>query len=414
MRRQSWLTPIVWGFSLASLFSDMGHELVTALTPGFLVALGAPAIALGLIEGVSGLAQSFAGLRGGRDADLVSNRLPWLIVGYAGTVLKCLYALASVWPWLVLLRTVAWIARGFRGPLRDSLIVETVPHKALGRAFGFREAMDTVGGLIGPLLAVFLLGVLGYSKLFWLSAIPSLLSVLAVVMFVRDPRQQTRKAAGTARVVTPPDGSRPSSNARLQLRSLPSAYHNLLVADTMFAIGNVAPTFFILAATTAFAPTAGAKTAAIIGIALYAWHNVVYSLTAVIAGHAIDRVGSRPILLIGYAILFLALVGFAAAPAAIWFYALLFTLTGLSTGTQDAAQKTYVTLSLIEHVKGRGLGFHAAMLGIGSLASAVIIGGIWTFGSHVVAFALAAAFALAGLVWLAARVPNLEAKIAGE
>ncbi|WDL99780.1 MFS transporter [Alicyclobacillus sp. ALC3] len=413
MRKRSWLTPIVWGFSLASLFSDMGHELVTALTPGFLVALGAPAIALGLIEGVSGLAQSFAGLRGGRDAGAVTNRRPWLIVGYAGTVLKCLYALVSVWPWLVLLRTVAWIARGFRGPLRDSLIVETVPPEALGRALGFREAMDTVGALIGPLLAVFLLGALGYSKLFWLSALPSLLSVLAIAVFVRDPRQQSRKTADTARG-TPADGSQPTGNARLQLRSLPSAYRSLLAADTMFAMGNVAPTFFILAATTALAPAYGTKTAAIIGIALYAWHNVVYSLTAVIAGTAIDRVGSRPVLLAGYAILFVALVGFAAAPAAIWFYAILFTLTGLSTGTQDAAQKTYVSLSLTDPVKGSGLGLHAAMLGIGALVSAALAGGVWTLGSHVLAFALAAVFALAGFVWLAARVPNLEAKIAGK
>ena len=189
-RRPVWWNRTVIGFSLGSLFSDMGHEWVTSLTPGFLALLGAPPIALGLIEGVSGAGLSFASLWGGRRADKTSNRFPYVAVGYAATVLKALYGFVGFWPWLILIRTVGWLGRGMRGPMRDTLIADTVPAAAYGRALGVRESMDTLGAVIGPLLGAFFLARVGYRHLFFWSAIPAILSFLAILVFIRDHRRK--------------------------------------------------------------------------------------------------------------------------------------------------------------------------------------------------------------------------------
>jgi MFS family permease len=125
--------------------------MITALLPGFLVLLGAPAIALGVIEGVSNFAQSVAELWGGREADRVPSRVSWLQAGYAATALKAAIALVPSWGWIVLIRTVAWLRRGVRGPMRDALIADDVPQESWGKAYGFREALDTIGAFLGPL-----------------------------------------------------------------------------------------------------------------------------------------------------------------------------------------------------------------------------------------------------------------------
>ncbi len=384
---------------MASLFSDLGHELVTALTPGFLVALGAPPIALGLIEGVSGIGQNLANLWSGVRADETKNRIPYLVIGYAATALKALYGLVSFWPWMVLIRTVGWVGRGMRGPMRDTLISETVPRSAYGKALGFREGMDTLGGMAGPLLGAWLLSRIGYRNLFWWSAAPSLLSLLMVLWFVRDNRSQPMHHIGRIATMKP---------ARIHY---PQAFRRLLAADAVFSIGNVAPSFFILAAATSLAAKLGAIEASMIGILLYTWYNFVYAIVAFIAGNAADRFSARPVLLVGYGALVLALVGFALLPPTIAAYAVLFTLAGISTGTQESVQKTYVSLALPTSIRGRGLGLHASVMGWGTLVSGVLVGGLWSFGGHMMslAFSFAALAVLVSVVMISSMVPDQSA-----
>ncbi len=147
-RRNAWRTHNVWTFSLGSMFSDWGHEMVTALMPGFLAALGAPPIALGVTEGVSNLVQAWAAVWGGRVSDRDPRRHRVLIAGYTLTGLKALIAAVYWWPWVVVLRTVGWAGRGARGPIRDAYIAEEVAQDQVGKAYGLREAFDT-GRLIG-------------------------------------------------------------------------------------------------------------------------------------------------------------------------------------------------------------------------------------------------------------------------
>ncbi|MFZ3201910.1 MAG: hypothetical protein WA175_12265, partial [Candidatus Acidiferrales bacterium] len=122
-----WLTRGVLGIGLASLFSDWGHEAGTAILPAFLAGMGAPAVALGIIEGVSDGLSSFAKLAGGWIADRPRWRKPTGIIGYFATALSTFaYAFVASWPTVLVVRALGWIGRGSRGPSRDALLADSV------------------------------------------------------------------------------------------------------------------------------------------------------------------------------------------------------------------------------------------------------------------------------------------------
>src|SRR4029077_17029862 len=140
-----WLTRGVLGIGLASLLSDWGHEAATAILPAFLASLGAPAVARGVVEGVSDGLSSFAKLAGGFIADRPRWRRPTGIVGYFATAITTFgYAVAQSWPAVLVLRAFGWIGHGSRGPSRDTVLAECVAPGQTGRAFGFERAMDTL------------------------------------------------------------------------------------------------------------------------------------------------------------------------------------------------------------------------------------------------------------------------------
>src|SRR5271170_5050286 len=181
--RKLWLSRGVLGIGLASLFSDWGHEAATSVLPGFLATLGAPPVALGIIEGVSDGLSSFAKLAGGFIADHPRWRKPTGIAGYLATALTTFaYAFAQSWPALLALRSLGWIGRGSRGPSRDTLLAGCVAPGQEGRAFGFERAMDTLGAVLGPLCAAALIGVLGARGVMRWTLLPGLLAVLAFVL----------------------------------------------------------------------------------------------------------------------------------------------------------------------------------------------------------------------------------------
>ena len=127
-----WFDRNVVGLAINRFLSDFGHEAGTAVLPLFLSAIGAPAIALGLIEGVADALSSFAKLLGGWLGDRVERRLPWAAAGYLLTGLTTgLYGVFPSWPWTLLVRTIGWAGRGLRSPLHDALLTD---YRSRGRA----------------------------------------------------------------------------------------------------------------------------------------------------------------------------------------------------------------------------------------------------------------------------------------
>ena len=108
--RNHWLNSTVLGIGLASLFSDVGHEMATAAMPTFLAMLGATSSQLGLIEGLADGLSTSAKLLSGVYSDRLRRRKPLAVVGYFVTASgTASFALATQW-WHVLLgRVFGWL-----------------------------------------------------------------------------------------------------------------------------------------------------------------------------------------------------------------------------------------------------------------------------------------------------------------
>lgn len=369
-----WWNRTVGGLAATSLLSDLGHEAQSTLLPAFLAALGAPPLALGAIEGVSDAAASFVKLGAGWASDRLRRRKPFVVAGYAATGLASgIIALAAGWPLVLAGKLFGWVGKGIRGPLRDAMLAASVPAKARGRAFGFHRAGDTVGAILGPLLAVLLLGwgaTHGREHLPWLrtlmawTLVPGLAAAFVLAWAVREraAAQQEPEPAGT--------------------HEAPGAFRRYLTAVGVFGAGDYAHTLLILAAAQLLAPAQDVARAAILGAGLYVWHNTVYALAAFPAGALADRYGHRRILALGYGLAVLVpaslVVCFSRGAASLPLLVAVFTLAGLVNGVQDTLEGAAVADFVPEAERGFGYGLLGAVNGLGDLASSLIVGGLWT------------------------------------
>jgi hypothetical protein len=143
-----WITRTVLAIVAATFFSDLSHEMGTAVLPLYLATVGLGPAALGLIEGVGDFLLSLAKLAGGVVGHRVRAKRPLASLGYLVTTLATWgiafgRGLAAV----MALRGAAWVGRGFRSPLRDYLLADAVEPQAYGRAYGLERAGDMLGAV---------------------------------------------------------------------------------------------------------------------------------------------------------------------------------------------------------------------------------------------------------------------------
>ena len=394
-----WLNRTVAGAGITSALGDFCYETTTVILPGFLAVLGLPAAVLGLIEGIADAVASFTKMVAGHIADRLGHRKLLVLAGYGLTPLgQALIALAAGWPLLLAGRVLSWFGKGLRGPLRDAIVAQAVTPATRGRAFGFHRAMDTVGAVAGPLLGVALLSWAqgwhwqdpagAFRFVLWLSAIPGALAVLAFLVLVRDPQHSPNPALRLWR----------------SLRGLPARFKRYLGAVGVFGVGDFSHSLLILAATVLLTPRFGVVQAAQTAGVLYVLRNVVQVAVSYPVGALADRVGTLPVLVAGYAlgVLTAALTAacFVLGVDSVALLAGVFLVAGLYVAVQEALEST-VTAGMVERdTLATGLGALGTVNGTAKLVSSAGVGLLWTLASPAVAFALAAAFMLAGTLAL--------------
>jgi len=379
-----WLTRGVLGIGLASLFSDWGHEAGTAILPAFLAGMGAPAVALGVIEGVSDGLSSFAKLAGGWIADRPPWRKPTGIIGYCATAISTFaYAFVASWPAVLIVRALGWIGRGSRGPSRDALLADSVAPSQAGRAFGFERAMDNLGAVLGPLSAAALLGILGARGVFRWTLVPGLAAALLFALLA---------PAGKSA-----EGHR-APNLVSSFAQLPKIYWRFLVGVFAHGIGDFAPTLLILRASQILAPRDGIARAAAIAVALYTFLNFTSTAASYPAGALGDRFGKRGLLAMGYLTGAIAFAGFILAPPTMPVLVALFGLAGIHAGLQASIEKSLAAELLPATVRGSGFGILATANGIGDLVSSIAVGALWSSVSPAAGFLWGGIFALLGAI----------------
>jgi MFS family permease len=386
---ERWLTPGVGGIGVASLLADAGHEIPTALLPAFLTStLGAPASALGLIEGVSDGLAGGARFAGGALADDAHRRRATAVGGYASTaVLSALVGVAtSAWQ-VGVLRAGAWASRGLRVPSRNALLADTVPASAYGRAYGFERAMDNLGAIIGPLLALALIGLVGVRTAILLSAIPGLLAVAAIVYAISHTARPKQREREPIRIKIKP--------------VLRGELGRILGAISVFELGNIAATLMILRATDLLEPGRSTDSAAQIAIALYVLYNVAATVTSVPAGRAADLRTPIRVLGGGIAAFALAYAGFAFTGASVALLAACFIAAGIGIGAVETAEHSAVATLAANDVRGSSFGALAAIQSFGNLIASALAGLLYTVVSPTSAFLFPAGAMVAAALTLA-------------
>jgi MFS family permease len=385
-RGRSWFTPGVRGIGLASLLSDAGHEIPTALLPGFLTAtLGAPAAALGIIEGIADALSGITKVIGGALADDPQRRRSIAVGGYTLTaVLSAAIGLATAAWQVAILRAGSWAARGIRVPSRNALLADAVDASAYGRAYGFERAMDNLGAVIGPIVAVGLVALVGLRDAIIVSVIPGLLAAAAIVYAVRHLEKPKERHTTPIRLVVRP--------------LMRGALGRLFMGVSLFELGNMAATLLILRATEVLTPERGQDAAATVAIALYVGYNIAATIASAPAGRIADRVGARRVFAGGVALFGVAYALFAMAGPSVVILGAAFVIAGVAIGAVETGEHAAVAGLAPEHQRGSAFGLLAGIQSLGDFVASAVIGIVWTVAGPVVAFGLAVVVMVASLV----------------
>ena len=357
------LSPVVKATGFVSFFTDTGSELVYPIMPMFLRYLGASRAMIGAIEGLAEGLPAVIKLVSGALSDRVRNRKWLVLTGYAlSTLFKPLIALARSSVFVLVVRTLDRVGKGIRTAPRDAIIADHTDPAIRGYAFGFHRAMDHAGALVGGVIGFVLLSLIGSSDLpamrrviAW-SLVPGMLSVLTILLFVRDR---------PGRLPAPPR----TGGLGREVARLPRAYFVYVLGASVFALANSSDAFLLLRAqdlgvTTLLIPL------------LWSLLHLVKAGTSVYGGRLSDRWGRLPVLVCGWVLYALVYGGFAlgSGQGAAWG---LFVFYGVFYGLTEGASRAVIADLIPEGQRGTAFGFWGLMEGTLLVLASVLTGWLW-------------------------------------
>jgi MFS family permease len=377
----------IWALGFGSLFMDISSELIHSLLPIFMVTtLGASMVTVGIIEGAAEATAAIVKVFSGALSDYLGKRKFLLILGYAlAAFTKPVFPLATSVSWVFAARFVDRVGKGIRGAPRDALVADLTPPPMRGAAYGLRQALDSVGAMTGPLLAVALMIWLANDirTVMWIAVVPAFIAVALLMVYVREPERASADAAARTPLTFADIG-------RLPLR-----YWLVVVLGGVFTLARFSEAFLVLRAQDVGLELSYVPVVMIV-------MNVLYAGAAYPAGAAADRVSPRTLLFLGLVLLMAADVAlaFATSPlivfagAALWGLHMAFTQGLLSKLVADVAPKELL---------GTGFGIFNLVSGIALLLASVIAGALWSaFGASATFLAGAGFAAVTSIALLAA------------
>jgi MFS family permease len=378
----------VWAMGWTSLLNDSSSELLYPVLPLFLTTtLGAPAAAVGAVEGAADAASQIVGLVVGRRSDRMRRRMPFVWAGYTlSNIAKPLIAIAPAWGWVLGARVLDRTGKGVRTAPRDALLRDSSDPGRTGATFGFHRFMDSLGAVIGPLLALLLLSAgLSLRQVVAVAVVPAFLTMLALRR-VRDVPATAGPPVADAEAAPAPT---PAS-----ARTLSRPFWTFTAAWAIFSLGNSADVFLLLRAR----DLGLSATAVVLAYALY---NTLYSGLSWPLGNLSDRIGKRRVLALGLLLFAAVYAGFglAASGAVVW---PLMAVYGVYIAATDGVGKALVSdLSPPGH-RATGQGMFKLVTGGASVVASLVAGVLWQAVAPGAVFALGAVAALLGLAALAA------------
>lgn len=384
-----------------SFLTDVASELVYPLLPLFLsTVLGVSAAGLGVIEGFAESVSALLRVPAGWWSDRTKRRKPLVLMGYAIAALaRPLIGLAQGAGQVLAIRVSDRVGKGLRSAPRDALIADSVPASQRGFAFGVHRSADNLGAVFGPVIAWAALtyGWAELRTLFYWSALPGLLSVVLVLLLVRESRADEAPGELPHLPAFAATGTLSSSAPDVVgavAAPLGKTFWQTLAVIFLFTLSLSTDAFLLLRASQLGVPTS------LIPI-LWAALHVVKSSSAVLGGALSDRLGRRPLILGGWVVYALVYLGFAVATDG-WHAWALFLVYGLYFGMTEGAEKALVADLAPASRRGTAFGFFNAAVGIAALPASIVFGLVWDAYGAEAAFVMGAGIALLACVLFAA------------
>ena len=432
---------VVVMLGLVSLFTDSATEMIYPLVPVFVTALGAGALALGVIEGIAETTAAIIKMISGIISDRIGKRKLLVLTGYiiSSFVRPLTGLVSSAWQ-IVAVRLFDRVGKGIRTAPRDALVASSVDESIRGKSFGFHRAMDHTGAVIGPVLAIITLLVLfigfGFTDsllalrwTFVLALIPGILAVMTVIFFVHEPAQQIKNSA----------------KFRFSFKNFDRNFKTYLLIVILFTLGNSSDAFLLFRVEEAIKKsgavvdivnrivplremilnfgdeTARASVINILFLPLvWAFFHIIKVIFSTPLGALSDRVGRKKVINTGWAIYAFVYLSFALLqffPAGIQVIAtfILFAVYALFYAFSEGAEKAFVADLVKEDQRGSAFGMYNFAIGLGALPASLIFGFLYSFFDKIIpgfggtiAFGFGGTIAVVSMILLASKVKEPE------
>jgi MFS family permease len=370
----------IWALGLVSLCMDTSSELIHSLLPVFMASvLGASMATIGIIEGVAEATAAITRIFSGVLSDWLGRRKALVVLGYGlSTLTKPIFPLATSIGWVFGARFADRVGKGIRTAPRDALVADLVPARLRGAAYGLRQALDSVGAFLGPMLA--LLGMLlladHIQSVLWIAVIPAVIAVLLLIFAVREPERKRKASVNVQKA--------PIRAA--EIRRLPADFWLVVLLGSVFTMARFSEAFLVLRAQSVHLALAYIPLVMVI-------MNVVYAAVSYPAGLAADRLPRRTLLLTGLAMLILAdlVLALATTPLAVFAGV---SLWGLHMGITQGLFAKLVADSAPGDLRGTAFGLYNLINGLALLLASALAGLLWDLIGPAATFIAGGGFAV--------------------
>jgi len=329
--------------------------------PIYLKTIGFSIVLIGVLEGV---AEATAGLSKGyfgKLSDHSGKRAPFVQIGYAFSAISKPLMAVFVFPlWVFFVRTIDRLGKGVRTGARDAMLSDEATPETKGKIFGFHRSMDTLGAVLGPLLALLYLYFYpqDYKTLFYIAFIPGLLAVLAS-FFLKDKH-----------VVSTPSIKNVSFFSFLNYwKDAPPNYRKVVAGLLAFTLFNSSDVFLLLKA-----KQAGLDDTAVIGI--YIFYNLVFAVSAFPLGILADKIGLKRMFTIGLVIFAVVYLGMSVSTGLYAFIGLFF-LYGIYAAATEGISKAWISNITDKKDTATAIGTYSGFQSICTMLASSLAGLIW-------------------------------------
>ena len=373
----------VWALGIVSLLMDLSSEMILSILPIFLVTgLGVSVLTLGLIEGFAEGAASVIKAFSGMLSDYLKKRKILIVIGYGlSTLTKPFFALASTATWIFTARLVDRLGKGIRGAPRDSLIADSTSTKIRGAAYSLRQSLDTLGALLGPIIAIIILYLTtnNFRFVLWFAVIPAVLCIVVLIFGVKETALKKTVLKKKSYFLF-----------KNFLKITPVIWLFFLTVFIL-NLGHFSEAFLLLRS-----QEIGLKVSFI--PIVFVVMNVAYAIVAVPFGHLADKIGFFIPIVCGFLILVLSNIILALTNGIEWMFAGII-FWGIHLGmTQGLLLAIVAQLSPLE-LRGTSFGLLHSITGAALFVASLIAGYLWQYYNSGLIFIVSAVITSVGIAF---------------